>query len=82
MRIVLVGPPASGKGTQAQLLVEKLGVPKISTGDMLRAARREGTTLGKEAEQYMNAGSRAPRRAGHGPRFRSRRISENRAAGG
>jgi adenylate kinase len=60
VRIVLVGPPASGKGTQAKILVERLGVPQISTGDMLRAARAAGTTLGKEAEQYMSAGKLVP----------------------
>jgi adenylate kinase len=60
MRIVLVGPPASGKGTQAKILVERLRVPQISTGDMLRAARAAGTPLGKEAEQYMSAGKLVP----------------------
>jgi adenylate kinase len=59
-RIVLVGPPASGKGTQAKILVERLGVPQVSTGDMLRAARAAGTPLGKEAEQYMTAGKLVP----------------------
>jgi len=60
MRLVLVGPPASGKGTQAALLKQKLGVPQISTGDMLRAARKAGTKLGREAEGYMNAGQLVP----------------------
>ncbi len=50
MRIVLLGPPASGKGTQAKLLCERYGVPKISTGDMLRAAKTAGTELGQKAE--------------------------------
>ncbi len=60
MRIVLLGPPASGKGTQAQTLVESLGVPKISTGDMLRAAKAAGTPLGQKAQQYMSAGKLVP----------------------
>jgi len=60
MRIILVGPPASGKGTQAALLCEQLDVPKISTGDMLRAAKAAGTPLGKEAERYMSAGKLVP----------------------
>jgi adenylate kinase len=59
-RIVLVGPPASGKGTQAKVLVQRLGVPQVSTGDMLRAARAAGTPLGKEAEQFMTAGKLVP----------------------
>lgn len=60
MRLVLVGPPASGKGTQADMITERLGIPKISTGDMLRAARTAGTPLGKEAESYMNSGRLVP----------------------
>jgi adenylate kinase len=60
MRLVLLGPPASGKGTQAAVLTERLKVPQISTGDMLRAARKAGTTLGKEAESYMTAGKLVP----------------------
>jgi adenylate kinase len=60
MRLVLLGPPASGKGTQARRLVERLGAPQISTGDMLRAARAAGTELGKEAESYMSAGKLVP----------------------
>lgn len=60
MRLVLVGPPASGKGTQADVLVVRHGVPKISTGDMLRAAKAAGTPLGKEAEKFMTAGKLVP----------------------
>ncbi|MBI3206716.1 MAG: adenylate kinase [Myxococcales bacterium] len=60
MRLVLVGPPASGKGTQADRLTDRFRVPKISTGDMLRAARAAGTTLGKEAETFMTAGKLVP----------------------
>ncbi len=60
MRIVLLGAPASGKGTQAAFLTESLGVPKISTGDMLRAARAAGTELGKKAEHFMTSGGLVP----------------------
>jgi adenylate kinase len=60
MRIVLMGPPASGKGTQAKFLVERYGVPQISTGDMLRAALAAGTPLGQEAQKYMSAGKLVP----------------------
>ncbi|MCK6537182.1 MAG: adenylate kinase [Polyangiaceae bacterium] len=60
MRLVLVGPPASGKGTQADRLTQRFSVPKISTGDMLRAARAAGTALGKEAEKFMTAGKLVP----------------------
>lgn len=60
MRLVLLGPPASGKGTQAAVLTGQLRVPQISTGEMLRAARKAGTTLGKEAESFMTAGKLVP----------------------
>lgn len=60
VRLVLLGPPASGKGTQAKVLSERLGVPQISTGDMLRAARAAGTSLGKEADRYMSSGKLVP----------------------
>jgi adenylate kinase len=60
MRLVLMGPPASGKGTQAKFLVDRFGVPQISTGDMLRAALAAGTTLGKEAQTYMSQGKLVP----------------------
>ena len=56
MRVILLGSPGSGKGTQAQAITEKYGIPQISTGDMLRAAVREGTPLGKEAKKIMDAG--------------------------
>jgi adenylate kinase len=56
MRIVLLGPPGSGKGTQAVLLKERLGVPHISTGDLLRAAVAAGSTLGLKAKEAMDAG--------------------------
>jgi adenylate kinase len=60
MRIILLGAPASGKGTQASALTDRYGIPKVSTGDMLRAARAAGTELGKAAEQYMSAGGLVP----------------------
>lgn len=56
MRIILLGSPGSGKGTQAQFITEKYGIPQISTGDMLRAAVREGSPLGVEAKKVMDAG--------------------------
>ena len=56
MRVILLGSPGSGKGTQAQAITEKYGIPQISTGDMRRAAVREGTPLGKEAKKIMDAG--------------------------
>ena len=60
MRIVLLGPPGSGKGTQAALLKDRLGVPHISTGDLLRSAVAEGTTLGKKAQSFMDRGELVP----------------------
>jgi adenylate kinase len=60
MRLVLLGPPGSGKGTQAAVLGERLGIPKISTGDMLRAATQAKTPLGLEAQSYMAAGQLVP----------------------
>ncbi|AHI21876.1 adenylate kinase [Corynebacterium vitaeruminis] len=60
MRLVLLGPPGAGKGTQAVILSEKLGVPHISTGDLFRANIGEGTPLGVEAKQYIDAGKLVP----------------------
>ena len=60
MRLVLLGAPASGKGTQAAVLCERYQAPKISTGDMLRAALSAGTPLGTEAARYMNSGKLVP----------------------
>ena len=60
MRVIFLGPPGSGKGTQAKLLARRLGVPAISTGDMLRDAVRLGTPLGRRAKGIMDAGELVP----------------------
>ncbi|OAR24359.1 adenylate kinase [Streptomyces sp. ERV7] len=60
MRIVLVGPPGAGKGTQAAFLAKNLGIPHISTGDLFRANISQGTDLGKQAKAYMDAGNLVP----------------------
>ena len=56
MHVILLGSPGSGKGTQAQFITKKYAIPQISTGDMLRAAVRDGTPLGIEAKKVMDAG--------------------------
>jgi adenylate kinase len=60
VRLVLVGPPGAGKGTQAQFIASHFAVPKISTGDIFRANVSKGTPLGKKAEEYMDAGEYVP----------------------
>lgn len=60
MIIVLFGKPGAGKGTQAPLIAKSIGVPTLATGDVLRAARRAGTALGKEAQSYMDRGDLVP----------------------
>src|SRR5579885_2728805 len=58
--MVMIGPPGAGKGTQARLLEERLGVPHISTGDMLREAERAGTPLGRAVQRYLHDGGLVP----------------------
>ena len=60
MRVVLLGPPGAGKGTQAVKLSEKLGIPQISTGDLFRENISQGTPLGVEAKRYLDAGDLVP----------------------
>jgi adenylate kinase len=60
MRMILVGPPGAGKGTQAARLKDRFAIPHISSGDMLRAAVKEGTPLGREADTFMKAGKLVP----------------------
>src|SRR5438270_6954519 len=60
MRLVLVGPPGAGKGTQAEFISAHLSIPKISTGDIFRANVSQGTPLGKLAKKYMDAGDLVP----------------------
>jgi adenylate kinase len=60
VRVVLLGPPGAGKGTQAKKLSEKLGIPQISTGDLFRKNISEGTPLGIEAKRYLDAGDLVP----------------------
>ncbi|MDI3316675.1 MAG: adenylate kinase [Bacillota bacterium] len=60
MQLVFLGPPGAGKGTQAAVLAREMGIPQVSTGDMFRAAVRDQTPLGREAQRYMEAGELVP----------------------
>ncbi len=60
MNLILLGPPGAGKGTQAELLLKRFSIPHISTGDIFRAAIKEGTPLGTEAKRYMDSGQLVP----------------------
>jgi adenylate kinase len=60
VNLILLGPPGAGKGTQAQMIVERYHLPQISTGDILRAAVKEGTSLGKQAKTFMDRGQLVP----------------------
>jgi adenylate kinase len=60
MRLILMGPPGAGKGTQAKVVADKFDIPAISTGDIFRANVSEGTELGKKAQEYMDAGEYVP----------------------
>ena len=60
MRVIMLGPPGAGKGTQASRIADRYGIPHISTGDMFRANLKDGTPLGEEARRYMGAGELVP----------------------
>lgn len=60
MKLLIMGPPGAGKGTQAEALSKKMGIPHISTGDMFREAINEGTEMGKKAQEYMDKGELVP----------------------
>ena len=80
MRLIIMGPPGAGKGTQAKFVAEHFGIPAISTGDIFRANVSRGTTLGLEAQRYMDAGEYVPDEVTN--RMVRNRIDEDDAAPG
>jgi adenylate kinase len=80
MRLILMGPPGAGKGTQAKVVSARLGIPAISTGDIFRANVSEGTPLGVEAKRYMDAGDYVPDEVTNG--MVRDRLGQDDAAGG
>ncbi|MCB1323919.1 MAG: adenylate kinase [Spirochaetales bacterium] len=60
MKLLFMGPPGAGKGTQAQIICDELEIPQISTGEILRAAVKAGTEMGRKAQEFMNAGKLVP----------------------
>ncbi len=60
LKLLIMGPPGAGKGTQAEVLIKELNITHVSTGDMFRAAIKEGTEMGKKAKEYMDAGKLVP----------------------
>jgi len=80
MDFILLGPPGAGKGTQAKLMIDKWNTPQVSTGDILRAAVREGTALGVEAKGFMDSGGLVPDRVVIG--IIAERLREEDAAAG
>lgn len=80
MRLIMLGPPGAGKGTQAKIITERHGIPQISTGDILRQAIKDKTPLGAKAKRYMDAGELAPDEVVIG--IINERISQPDCAGG
>ncbi len=80
MRLILMGPPGAGKGTQAKVIASRLGIPAVSTGDIFRANVAESTPLGVEAKRYMDAGDYVPDEITNG--MVRDRLAQDDAAGG